>query len=224
MLSPRFRRRRTRFFRSFAVLPRGQRAALALIALGLLALITGSAILTRAKPIVAILAKAEARDFVLRAVNGVIEDEAENGSLDYERLVTLDKDDAGNVTALVTNMALINTLQARISSNVAKNVLNVVDADLSIPLGNVFGGMLFPGRGPNIPVRIQSVTDVSSRFVNEFSAEGINQTRHKIMLEIAVDIDILVPGGHTKAAVTTQVAIAETIIVGAVPNVYAKAD
>ncbi|MDR3278574.1 MAG: sporulation protein YunB, partial [Oscillospiraceae bacterium] len=77
---------------------------------------------------------------------------------------------------------------------------------------------------PNIPVRIQSVTDVSSRFTNEFSAEGINQTRHKIMLEIAVDIDILVPGGHTKAAVTTQVAIAETIIVGAVPNVYAKAD
>ncbi|MDR3277467.1 MAG: hypothetical protein LBT12_01735, partial [Oscillospiraceae bacterium] len=95
MLSPKFRRRRTRFFRSFAILPRGQRAALTLIALGLLAALSVSIVLTRAKPVVALLAKAEARDFVLQTVNGVIEDEVENGSLDYARLVTLDKDSAG---------------------------------------------------------------------------------------------------------------------------------
>jgi sporulation protein YunB len=184
--------------------------------------LTVAIILARAKPIVTILAKAQASDFVLRTVNDVISIEAESGTLRYERLVTLEKDVSGNVTALITNMALVNSLQSRISGEVAKKVIDVIDSDMYVPLGNIFGGMLFSGRGPKIPVRIESVTNASTRFTNEFASAGINQTRHRIMLEISVDVDILVPGAQTRTTVTTEVAVAETIIVGGVPNFYSN--
>ena len=190
-----------------------------LIALALiLALFIYSA--ARVRPVIAVRAQSEAREFVILAINAAISDEVGDGSLEYGKLVTLEKDGRGNITALVTNSALINILQTRISSNVVARVENVVDANMGIPIGSAFGGVLTMGRGPRIPVKIQSVTNVNTRFTNEFSSAGINQTRHKIMLEIFVEIDIGLPGDRVKAGVTSEVAIAETVIVGVVPNVY----
>jgi len=173
------------------------------------------------RPVIAVLARSEAREFIIRSVNDAISSEIESGNLEYSRLVTLETDHGGNITALVTNAAMINVLQTRISNNVVDNVENVVDANMAIPIGNAIGGMIFAGRGPRVPVRIQSVTNVETRFTNEFSSAGINQTRHVIMLEIFVEIYIIIPGDRQRASVTTEVAIAETVIVGTVPNVYA---
>ena len=198
----------------------GRRALIrALIALALiLAFLMYSA--ARVRPVVAALARSEAREFVIRAIDAAVRDEVEDGGLEYGKLVTLEKDGRGNIAALVTNAALINILQTRMSSNVVERVENVVEANMGIPIGNAFGGVLTAGRGPRIPVKIQSVTNVNTRFTNEFSSAGINQTRHKIMLEIFVEISIGLPGERVNASVTTEVAIAETVIVGVVPNVY----
>jgi sporulation protein YunB len=89
-------------------------------------------------------------------------------------------------------------------------------------VGEVLGGVLFSGRGPGIPVKIHAVTDVRTQLKNNFEAAGINQTLHKISLEITAEIDILIPGETLRATVVTEVAVAETIVVGAVPNVYAN--
>ena len=175
----------------------------------------------RVRPVIAVLARSEAREFVIRAINDAISAEIEAGNLEYGNLVTLQKDHNGNITALVTNTAMINIMQTRISNNVVDNIENVIDANMAIPIGNAMGGMLFAGRGPRVPVRIPSVTNVETGFKNEFSSEGINQTRHIIMLAISVDIDIIIPGEREQTTVTTEVAIAETVIVGIVPNVYA---
>jgi len=79
---------------------------------------------------------------------------------------------------------------------------------------------LFSGRGPKIPIKIVPLGTVSTSFSNQFTAAGINQTRHQIMMDIVVDISILLPGYQTGTQVTTQVTIAETVIVGAVPDSY----
>jgi sporulation protein YunB len=173
-----------------------------------------------ARPTVATLARAEARGFVIREINAVIGDEIARGGLEYGKLVALEKDSAGRVTALVTNMALINSACARITSAVTKRPFNTTTAGASIPLGSVIGGMLLSGRGPELPIKIQSITDVSARFANDFSDAGINQTRHTLSLTISARIDILVPGNEVRTDVTTRVAVAETIIVGDVPRVY----
>ena len=176
----------------------------------------------RAKPIIELLARSEAREFVKKAINDAVAGEMKSGDLRYENLVVFEKNTEGNITALVTNTVLVNVLQTKLSEGVRANVLNVLDTNMRIPAGSVLGGVLLSGRGPGIPVRIQSITNVKSEFINEFSAAGINQTLHKISLCITADIDIIVPGNYFKTDVTTTVAIAETIIVGGVPNVYAK--
>jgi len=166
------------------------------------------------------VAKTETHDLVLKIMNDAISDEVNSGEMDYNKLVALEKDSSGNITALVTNMALINTLQTRISNTVIDGVTGMLNTPMSVPIGDIFGGMLFYGRGPGIPVKIQSITKVDATFSNTFIDAGVNQTRHRIMLTVTARISLLIQGYSATEDVTTQVAVAETVIVGAVPNIY----
>ena len=199
----------------------GHRVIIKVMIVFMLVFVIFSISAARIRPVIAVLARSEAREFVIRTINNAISEEIEAGNLEYGNLVTLQKDHNGNITALVTNTAMINIMQTRISNNVVDMIENVVDANMAIPIGNAMGGMLLAGRGPRVPVRIPSVTNVETGFTNEFSSAGINQTRHVIMLAISVEIDIIIPGQREQTTVITEVAIAETVIVGIVPNVYA---
>ncbi|MDR0906421.1 MAG: sporulation protein YunB [Oscillospiraceae bacterium] len=197
------------------------RAGIILITLAVIISAVGALFFARVRPIVAILAKAAAREYVTTAINDAVESEISAGRLRYDEIVTLEKDDSGAITALVTDMAKINILQSRVSNAVARNVVNVMSEDMAVPIGDAIGGIIFSGRGPKVPIRVESVTDISAQIGNDFSSGGINQTRHKITLAISAEIVILIPGGRTTAVVTSEIAIAETIIIGTVPNVYA---
>jgi sporulation protein YunB len=187
-----------------------------------LAIAVGSLFAAGVQPIVTELARAEAREYAVRAINAAVEDEISSGKLRYSELVTLEKDGSGAVTALVTDMTKINLLQSRVSNKVAENIVNLISTEMYVPLGDAFGWVLLSGRGPKIPIKVESVTDVRAKLVNDFDSGGINQTRHRITLSITADIAILIPGSRANAAVSSDVAIAETIIVGGVPNVYAR--
>ena len=174
----------------------------------------------RVGPVIEALAIIEAREYVVTVINRAVEEEITSGSLIYSEFVTLEKSENGSVTALITDMAKVNVLQSRISTLVATRIVNVLHKDLSVPLGDALGAALFSWRGPGLPIRMESVSNVTTLFVNEFESGGINQTRHRLALTITTDIVILVPGGRTTAVVTSTVPIAETVIVGSVPNIY----
>ena len=76
------------------------------------------------------------------------------------------------------------------------------------------------GRGPDVPVQIIVLTSSRVEFNNSIVTAGINQTKHQINLEVIVDIDILIPWESQSAEVVTEVMIADTIIVGKVPETY----
>jgi len=224
MLYRRMRRRKIHFstYHNYKPLPRAHRIVIFLTIDILVAAAVLSVILVQLRPIMLKLATAKVSEAVLYNINSVIDEEISKGTFDYTKLVTLEKDQSGNITALTTNMALINLLQARLSKNVLASVQNESVTDLKIPIGNAIGGVLFSGRGPTFIVKILSVANVHTKFTNDFSSAGINQTRHKIMLQISVELDVYVPG--TKAAPTTvqtEVEVCETVIVGKVPNMYA---
>ena len=199
--------------------PRVRVAVIATV-LPILIIIALSIFFARAGPVIEALAIVEAREYVATVINRVVEEEITSGSLVYSEFVTLEKNDNGSVTALITDMAKVNVLQSRISTLVATNIVNVLHKDLSVPLGDAFGAALFSWRGPKLPIRMESVSNVTTQFVNEFESSGINQTRHRLALTITTDIVILVPGGRTTAVVISSVPIAETVIVGNVPNIY----
>ena len=96
-----------------------------------------------------------------------------------------------------------------------------MDADqLGIPLGSLVLPEVFSGRGPGIPVEILSIRNSDASFSSRFTEAGINQTLQQLIMEVSVDVTVLVLGKTDSFTVTSQVVVAETVIVGQVPNTF----
>ena len=178
------------------------------------------AVVLHMKPVVVDLATARTSNAVNRIVVAAVNDAVDSGRIDYEQLVDFDKDADGHVTALRSNMAAFNRLQASIADDILQRMAEVSSTDLTIPIGTLTGSPLLAGRGPCLRVRMQSVGTATARFDNQFSAAGINQTRHRIILDVDVHVSILLPGLTTYTKVSNEISVAETVIVGGVPETY----
>ena len=154
-------------------------------------------------------------------VNDVVSEILDGGELDYDKLVTLERNGQGAVTALIANSANINALRARVTNAVVERFADTDLTRISIPLGNLIGGTLLSGKGPRLKLDILSVTNVVTSFRNEFTSAGINQTRHRILLDVEVSLEVLMGPDSGTDSVLTEVIVAETVIVGAVPDAYA---
>ena len=178
------------------------------------------AVVLHMKPVVVDLATARTSNAVNRIVVAAVNDAVDSGRIDYEQLVDFDKDADGHVTALRSNMAAFNRLQASIADDILQRMAEVSSTDLDIPIGTLTGSPLLAGRGPCLHVRMQSVGTATARFDNQFSSAGINQTRHRIILDVDVHVSILLPGLTTYTKVSNEISVAETVIVGGVPETY----
>jgi len=206
--------------RTLGNLGRQQKQGIALLIIGFVGLLFLLSFSRNLIPVMTEMAVNVAYELVTGAVNDAINERLLDGSLSYSQLISLEKDAAGQITALTTDMARINTLQATITNEVIHRVSELGASDLSIPLGNIIGGSLLSGRGPGIGFRVVSLGNPSANFSNAFSTAGINQTKHQIMLDLTITVNILVPGNATQESITTQVLVAETVIVGDVPSTY----
>lgn len=178
------------------------------------------AVVLHMKPVVVDLATARTSNAVNRIVVAAVNDAVDSGRIDYEQLVDFDKDADGHVTALRSNMAAFNRLQASIADDILQRMAEVSSTDLAIPIGTLTGSPLLAGRGPCLRVRMQTVGTATARFDNQFSSAGINQTRHRIILDVDVHVSILLPGLTTYTKVSNEISVAETVIVGGVPETY----
>lgn len=172
------------------------------------------------KPIVTSLATASVSNKVNRIVASAVNEAVARGEIDYGTLVSFEKDGEGHVAALQSNMAEANRLQTAISDDILQRLSEVSTAELSIPLGTLSGATLLAGRGPCIRVKMQSVGSTTASFRNVFTAAGINQTKHQILLDVDVYVSILLPTFATSTKVSNEIAVAETVIVGSVPESY----
>ena len=152
-------------------------------------------------------------------VNNAIAQVMPEGDFDGDYFVSFEKNDAGEVTAISSNMARINAISAQILDRVIGATENRT-IEVRVPLGNLTGVSLLMGRGPGVPVEIMVLTSSRVEFQNSIVTAGINQTKHQISLRVIVDIDVLVPWGSESTEVTIEVLIADTIVVGQVPETY----
>ena len=161
------------------------------------------------RPIIVSLATAR----VSNAVNRIVVDAVRDA-------IDLEKDESGRVAALESNMAAFNRLRSQIAGEILRRLSEVSTSELSIPVGTLTGSTLLAGRGPCIRVRMQAVGSADASLRNAFSAAGINQTRHQILLHVDVYTGILLPGFTASTKVSNEIAVAETVIVGSVPETY----
>ena len=165
------------------------------------------------------VAVSDAVDAVNLAVNNAVRDVISEGDYDFNYFVDLSKDESGNITAISGNMAHINALSTAILDRVMESAEDGT-IDIAIPLGNLFGVNLLSGKGPDINVEIVVLTSSKTDFMSSIQAVGINQSEYQLMLEITIDIDVLVPWDTESATTVTEVIIADTVIVGQVPDTY----
>ena len=202
---------------------RERRGLLLLVVCAALLALTVAA-MTQLKPILTNLATARVSNAVTRVVNTSVNETLYSAGVDYDRLISLEKDNEGRITAVKSNMAEFNRLQSAVLADVLQKLSEVSTRELSIPLGSLTGTPLLAGRGPLIRIKMQSVGSSSAHFENAFLSAGINQTRHEILLVVDVYASILLPGFSTVTKVTNRYAVAETVIVGSVPDTYTYFD
>ena len=165
------------------------------------------------------IAVSDASDIISAEVNNVISSVMAGGDYDGESFVSFEKNADGEIGAISSNMARINALSAEILERVVGATENRT-LDVRIPLGNLTGISLLMGRGPGVPVEILMLTSSRVAFRNSVVTAGINQTKHQLNLAVIVDIDVLIPWGTESTQVVTEVMIADTVIVGKVPETY----
>ena len=191
---------------------------LTLLALALLA--AAVSLLWHLKPVMTSMATARVSNMVNRIVSAAVNEAVENGQIDYNNFVIFDKDETGHITALRSNVAEVNRMQGMIADEILHRLSELSTSELEIPLGTLTGLALLAGRGPSLFVRMQAVGSASAAFRNQFTSAGINQTRHQIFLDVDVYMSILLPGMKTSTKVSNEIAVAETVIVGGVPDTY----
>lgn len=202
------------------MLTRREKALLLAIAAALALLILVLVAAMHLKPILTSLATARVSNTVNGIVSAAVNDTIYSGDVDYDQLISFEKDNEGHITAVKSNMAEFNRLQSAIIDEVLGKMSEVSTRELSIPFGTLTGTPLLAGRGPLIRVRMQSVGSSSAHFENAFTSAGINQTKHQIYLVVDVYVSILLPGFSTMTKVSSTYAVAETVIVGSVPDNY----
>ena len=172
-------------------------AAAALLAVLLAAVLTAMAQL---RPIMDSMATARVSNVIHKAVAEAVSETIATGRYDYTDLIRLEKDDGGKITALTSNMIQFNQLQIDVSENVMKKVGSVSSSELSIPVGSLTGVALLAGRGPDVHIKVLSVGSPTAEFENRFTDAGINQTKHQILLNVDVNVQMLMEkaggGGH----------------------------
>ena len=170
-------------------------------------------------PIVVSMAEARARQLAVEAINNAVH-EVISQSFGYEDLVSVSVDADGQVAMLMANTLLMNELASRAALAAQRNLRALQDEGVSLPLGAALGIKLFGGAGPTVRVGVVPVGSVTTRFVTAFESAGINQTRHEISLEASTLMRIIIPTGASSVTVSAYVPVAESIIVGRVPDSY----
>ena len=153
-------------------------------------------------------------------INDAIDCQIEKGNIQYDRMVYFEKDLDGRITALKTNMSEVNRLKTDILNLINDEILALSTDALGIPLGSLILPEFLAGRGPDIPAEILSIRNSDASFSSHFSEAGINQTLQQINMHVSVDVTVLVLGQTDSFTVSSQVIVAETIIVGEVPDTY----
>lgn len=166
------------------------------------------------------LAETQVRNSTSDLINDSIDRQIESGNIQYDRIVYFEKDLNGRITALKTNMSEVNRLKTSILNTINDEILALDTADLGIPIGSMFLPEILAGKGPAIPVEIIAIRNSEATFSSNFSEAGINQTLQQLVMEISVDVAVLVMGDTSSFTVTSQVVVAETIIVGDVPETF----
>ena len=185
-------------------------------------ILTGLLLLTDLsfRPVVEKVNAYECHAAVARIINEAVLSELEKSGADYSKLVYLTTNNDGEVISVESNVMNINRLKTSVADRIEREIERLSAIEIQIPIGTLMGIQLLHGRGFNVGMSVKPLGYASTSVISEFTQAGINQTRHRIIIEISANVDAVIPGFSTEVPVTTSIVAAETVIVGRVPDAY----
>lgn len=186
------------------------------------AVVLGGLLLFRShyRPLLRELAETQIKNATSDLTNDALTELLARDSIAYDRIVYFEKDLNGRITAMKTNILEVNRMKTEILEIINQEILDWDTAKLGIPIGSLIFPELFAGKGFCIPVHVLSIRNSDANFESRFQQAGINQTLHRLMMEVNVDASILVLGQTESFSLTSEVVAAETVIVGEVPGTF----
>lgn len=142
----------------------------------------------------------------------------------YKDLVHIEEDSEGNVTFLESNVVLINQIKANIVANIQKRFEESKDTSIEIRAGALTGSRLISNLGPKIKIKVVPSGTITSTLETEFYSVGVNQSLHRIFLDINCTASILSPFETVSQTIESKILLSESVIVGNTPENYYKID
>ena len=162
-----------------------------------------------------------AKQMMAESIHSVVLNELESKHYGYDDFVNIERAEDGTIQTISLNMVQANTLKSNISLTIQQE-LGDSQQQTGVPIGTLLGSDLLRGHGLRIPLKISVLGNTAVDLKSTFDSAGINQTRHQIYLEITVTVYSYLSGVSSTSEVTTTVPVAETVIVGEVPQMYAN--
>lgn len=161
-----------------------------------------------------VIAKSTASEYANQVCNKAME------GLTYEDLCTIDRDSEGRIRLISLNVVNVNKLNSKIALEIQEKLNDSTSSKFYIRLGSFTGSKLLSGRGPNVEVRMSTIGSVTTDIKSEFEETGINQTLHKIYIDINCNVSLLSPFKDIDEQITAQILLSETVISGDIPDSY----
>lgn len=171
------------------------------------------------RPIIIEVSKDSVKSITTVAVNDAVY-YTMSEALKYEDLISVTRNNEGDIVFMSANSLKINSIARDIAYMSQKNLDKLGSCSIKIPLGAFSGTAAFAGFGPDINLKIIPIGSVYCEFSSVFESMGINQTRHKIYLDVVADVELVIPAASTNVSSKTQVLICESVIVGKVPSTF----
>lgn len=171
------------------------------------------------KPTILALSEVKARMIATQAINDGVKSKIKD-DIKYQDLIFVRTDNEGKITMMQANTVLMNSIASDVALEIQDKMRKISNNSIVVPIGNAFDSQLLAQYGPKINMDIVPQGTVTVDFATEFKESGINQTIHKVFLIINTNVKIIVPLASDTVNVTATVPIAETIIVGDVPQNY----
>lgn len=170
-------------------------------------------------PVIATYSSAETRALTEKAVNLAVSNVI-NRSINYDTLIDINYTANGEIASFSANQYEINVISREIVKEAQFQMNTLGEDGLKMNVGTFTGIPFLIGRGPKITLKLVPIGSVSSIFESEFNSVGINMTKHTLYFYIQTHVSIVLPIKAYDVISNVQVMLAESIIVGKVPDVY----
>ena len=172
------------------------------------------------RPMLETAASSQAVNLMVQAIDAAVDNCLQENEMSYSDFVTLGTDTAGKVTSVTSNTAANSRFKRQVTEAVSRQLSAMDSGELGVPLGTLTGQPLLSGAGPRVRVKVDSVGEVTADYANTFTSAGVNQTLHRVCLDITATLYLFLPGEILPVSVSSSVCVAETVIVGETPDTY----